>query len=130
MRAFGSYRAALNPDYEGRIRSTWKQTVAKTGRIVARDYPVQNVKREYRNLLIPDEGHVLIKADYSQSQLRILAHLSQDEELLKAYQDGLDVHFDTGLRHWPMPDGEEIDEATRKNIRNLGKDINFSICFG
>ena len=54
-------RAALNPDNEGRIRSHWKQTVAKTSRIVARDYPVQNVKREYRRFLIPDEGHVLIK---------------------------------------------------------------------
>ncbi|MEW6532043.1 MAG: DNA polymerase [Thermodesulfobacteriota bacterium] len=123
-------RTALNPDDEGRIRSTWKQTVAKTGRIIARDFPVQNVKREYRNLLIPDEGHALIKADYSQSQLRILAYLSQDEELLKAYQEGMDLHFDTGVRHWPMTDGKQIDEATRKNIRNLGKDINFSICFG
>lgn len=123
-------RAALNPDYEGRIRSNWKQTIAKTGRIIAREFPVQNVKREYRNLLIPDEGHALIKADYSQSQLRILAHLSQDEELLKAYQDGLDLHFDTGMRHWSMTGAEEIDPATKKDIRSLGKDINFSICFG
>ncbi len=123
-------RAALNADYEGRIRSKWKQTVARTGRIIARDYPVQNISREYRSLLIPDEGCVLIKADYSQSQLRILAHLSQDEELLKAYKEGLDVHFDTGKRHWATPEGEEIDDETRKNIRNLGKDINFSICFG
>ena len=123
-------RAALNPDYEGRIGSTWKQTVAKTGRIIAWDFPVQNVKREYRNLLIPDEGHVLIKADYSQSQLRILAHLSQDEELLKAYKEGLDLHVDTGMRHWPISDGEKVDEATKENIRNLGKDINFAICFG
>jgi len=123
-------RGALNPDYEGRIRSTWKQTVAKTGRIIARDFPVQNVKREYRNLLIPDEGCVLIKADYSQSQLRILAHLSQDEELLRAYNEGLDLHLDTGMRHWLPTDGEAVGEATKKNIRNLGKDINFSICFG
>lgn len=123
-------RAALNPDYEGRIRSKWKQTIAKTGRIIARDQPVQNIKREYRNLLTPDEGHVLIKADYSQSQLRILAHLSQDEELLKAYKEGLDLHVDTGMRHWAAPEGEEIDELTKKNIRNLGKDINFAICFG
>jgi DNA polymerase-1 len=123
-------RAALNPDNEGRIRSTWKQTLAKTGRIIARESPVQNIKREYRNLLLPDEGHVLIKADYSQSQLRILAHLSQDEELLKAYEEDLDLHFDTGKRHRRVGEGEDLDEATRKSIRNLGKDINFSICFG
>jgi len=123
--------AALKRKNEGRIRSIWKQTIAKTGRIIARNYPVQNVKREYREFLIPDPGHVLIKADYSQSQLRILAHLSEDKALVEAYEEGKDLHLDTGFRHTSEEEKRKIDDPeTRKIIRSLGKDINFAICFG
>lgn len=129
--AIGFFYAALKQENEGRIRSRWKQTIAKTGRIIAREYPVQNVKREYRGFLVPDSGHVLIKADYSQSQLRILAHLSEDQELIEAYREGRDLHLDTGLRHGSEEDRERIDEPEiRKRVRSLGKDINFAICFG
>lgn len=129
--AIGFFYAALNQENEGRIRSTWKQTIAKTGRIVARDYAVQNVKRECREFLVPDPGHVIIKADYSQSQLRILAHLSEDKELMKAYLEKRDLHLDTGLRHSSEEENSRVGELEiRKKVRSLGKDINFAICFG
>lgn len=129
--AIGFFYASLKQENHGGLRSTWKQTIAKTGRIVAREYPVQNVKREYREFLIPDPGHVFIKADYSQSQLRILAHLSEDEELMKSYHEEKDLHLDTGLRHCSEYDKKNITEPEiKKKVRSLGKDINFAICFG
>jgi len=79
---------------------------------------VQNINRELRKLFVAAAGHVLVKADYSQAQMRILAHLSQDTELMRIFNDpNGDVHTETS--NW-----------LGLNDRNVAKEINFAICFG
>ena len=99
-----------------RVHPVWGQTHAGTSRIYARQPAVQNVSRRLRYLFVPAPGHVLIKADYSQAQLRILAHLSGDEGLVKLFNEGGDVHGETAQLLG-------ID-------RDLAKQVNFGICFG
>lgn len=99
-----------------RVHPVWGQTRSGTSRIYARQPAVQNVSRRLRYLLVPAPGRVLIKADYSQAQLRILAHLSEDGGLSRIFNEGGDVHAETaGLLG--------ID-------RDLAKQVNFGICFG
>ena len=100
-----------------RVHPVWQQTRAATSRIYARDPAVQNVSRAVReNILVPAPGKVLIKADYSQAQLRILAHLSGDPALIDLYQRGGDAHAETAKLLG-------ID-------RDAAKEVNFGICFG
>jgi DNA polymerase-1 len=100
-----------------RVHPFWQQTRAATSRIYARDPAVQNVGRALReNILVPAPGKVLIKADYSQAQLRILAHLSGDPALIDLYQRGGDAHAETAKLLG-------ID-------RDAAKEVNFGICFG
>ncbi len=101
-----------------RIHPVWGQSRSATSRIFARNPAVQNVSRDLRHLFVPAPGHVLIKADYSQAQMRILAHLSQDPELMRIFNDPTgDVHTETS-------------ELLGLNDRNVAKEINFAICFG
>jgi len=101
-----------------RVHPVWGQTRSATSRIYARSPAVQNVSRDLRRLFVSAPGHVLIKADYSQAQMRILAHLSQDPELIRIFQDpNGDVHTETS-------------ELLGLNDRNVAKEINFAICFG
>jgi DNA polymerase I len=99
-----------------RVHPVWGQTRSGTSRIYARQPAVQNVSRRLRYLFVPAPGHVLIKADYSQAQLRILAHLSNDEGLIRVFNEGGDVHRETARLLG-------ID-------RDLAKQVNFGICFG
>jgi DNA polymerase I len=99
-----------------RVHPVWGQTRSGTSRIYARHPAVQNVSRRLRYLFVPAPGHVLIKADYSQAQLRILAHLSGDEGLIRVFSEGGDVHGETARLLG-------ID-------RDLAKQVNFGICFG
>jgi DNA polymerase I len=99
-----------------RIHPVWGQTRSGTSRIYARQPAVQNVSRRLRYLFVPVPGHLLIKADYSQAQLRILAHLSRDEELIRIFRERGDVHAETARLLG-------ID-------RDLAKQVNFGICFG
>jgi DNA polymerase I len=99
-----------------RVHPAWGQTRSGTSRIYARQPAVQNVSRGLRYLFVPATGHVLIKADYSQAQLRILAHLSGDEGLTSIFNAGGDVHGETARLLG-------ID-------RDLAKQVNFGICFG
>jgi DNA polymerase I len=100
-----------------RIHPVWQQTRAGTSRIYARDPAVQNVSRALREkIMVPAPGKVLIKADYSQAQLRILAHLSGDSALIDLYQRGGDAHAETAKLLG-------ID-------RDAAKEVNFGICFG
>jgi DNA polymerase I len=98
------------------VHPVWGQTRSSTSRIYARQPAVQNVSRGLRYLFVPAADHVLIKADYSQAQLRILAHLSNDEGLIKIFNEGGDVHAETARLLG-------ID-------RDLAKQVNFGICFG
>jgi DNA polymerase I len=99
-----------------RVHPVWGQTRSGTSRIYARQPAVQNVSRRLRYLFVPAPGHVLIKADYSQAQLRILAHLSNDEGLIRLFNEGGDVHGETARLLG-------VD-------RDLAKQVNFGICFG
>lgn len=101
-----------------RIHPVWGQTRSATSRVYARSPAVQNISREFRHLFVPRQEHVLIKADYSQAQMRILAHLSGDKELIRVFNDPEgDVHTETSL-------------CLGLNDRSVAKEINFAICFG
>lgn len=101
-----------------RIHPLWGQTRSATSRVYARSPAVQNISRELRKLFVPAPGNVLIKADYSQAQLRILAHLSGDPELVRVYNDpNGDVHTETS-------------DWLGLGDRSVAKEINFAICFG
>ena len=100
-----------------RVHPIWQQTRAGTSRIYARDPAVQNVSRALREkIMVAAPGKVIIKADYSQAQLRILAHLSGDPALIDLYQRGGDAHAETAKLLG-------ID-------RDAAKEVNFGICFG
>ena len=104
--------------HRDRIHPVWGQTRSATSRIYARNPAVQNISRNLRHLFIPAPGYALIKADYSQAQMRILAHLSQDPELIRIFNDPQgDVHTETST--W-----------LGLNDRNVAKEINFAISFG
>lgn len=104
--------------HRDRIHPVWGQTRSSTARIYARNPAVQNVSKNLRHLFVPAPGCVLIKADYSQAQMRILADLSQDPELMRIFNDpNGDVHTETS-------------NLLGLNDRNVAKEINFSISFG
>jgi DNA polymerase I len=101
-----------------RMHPVWGQTRSTTSRVYARSPAVQNISRKLRHLFIPRKGYLLIKADYSQAQMRILAHLSGDPELVRVFNDPTgDVHTETSL-------------CLGLNDRSVAKEINFAICFG
>jgi len=101
-----------------RVHPLWGQTRSATSRIYARNPAAQNVRRNLRRLFVSARGHVLVKADYSQAQMRIIAHLSQDRELMRIFRDpNGDVHTETS-------------NCLSLNDRSVAKEINFAICFG
>ncbi len=116
---------------DGRIHSTFNQRVTSTGRLSSVDPNLQNIPmrveigREIRKVFLPKEGHVFIDADYSQIELRLLAHLSQDESFVKAFREELDVHRMTASQvfHTPI---EEVTDLERRNA----KAVNFGIVYG
>ena len=121
----------VNPD-TGRIHTTFKQTVANTGRLSSQYPNLQNIPiktekgREIRKAFIPrDENHVLLAADYSQIELRIIAALSGDEAMLEAFEKGIDIHTATAAKVY----GLALEDVTRE-IRNTAKAVNFGIVYG
>ncbi|MGB0564444.1 MAG: DNA polymerase I, partial [Spirulinaceae cyanobacterium] len=112
-----------------RIHTDFNQAVTATGRLSSSNPNLQNIpvrsefSRQIRQAFIPREGWVLIAADYSQIELRILAHLSQEQVLIDAYQQGEDVHTVTARLVF------EKDEVTADE-RRLGKTINFGVIYG
>ena len=119
----------INPE-TGRIHTTYSQTRVATGRLASSDPNLQNIPidglgREIRKAFYPEKGHVFISADYSQIELRVLAHLSGDPKLLEAFKLGHDIHAKTAAALF------DVDEAlVTKHQRDLGKRINFSILYG
>jgi len=130
----GNYVDAL-PTYvhpeTGRIHCSFDQTVAATGRLSSSQPNLQNIPirtplgREIRAAFVPAEGRVLFSADYSQIELRILAHLSKDPELLKAFQEGADIHIRTASQVFGVPEKDVTPEQ-----RDRTKAINFGIIYG
>ncbi len=125
-----SLPALVNPE-TGRIHASYHQTQAVTGRLSASDPNLQNIPvrtevgREIRTAFVAPEGRRLLSADYSQIELRVMAHLSGDETLIAAFREGKDIHTDTAARIFGVPSGEV--DAT---LRNRAKAINFGIIYG
>ena len=117
---------------DGRIHASFNQTVAATGRLSSSDPNLQNIPirtetgRKIREAFLPsDDDSVLLAADYSQVELRIMAHLSEDENLIAAFRAGADIHTDTASRIF----GVEPDEVDA-TMRSRSKAINFGILYG
>jgi DNA polymerase-1 len=120
----------VRPDTR-RVHTTFNQTVAATGRLSSSDPNLQNIPirteqgREMRKAFVAPPGRVLIVADYSQIELRILAHLSEDNALCAAFREGQDIHSRTASEVWNIP----LEEVT-KTQRSAAKAINFGIAYG
>ena len=116
---------------DGRIHGTFHQTVTATGRISSADPNLQNIPvrteegRELRKVFIPEDGYCFVDADYSQVELRILASLSGDENLIRAYRDSLDIHTLTAARVFHV-EPEDVTPEMRRNA----KAVNFGIVYG
>ena len=116
---------------DGRIRSTFNQTITATGRISSTEPNLQNIPvrmelgRMIRKVFVPKPGFVFLDADYSQIELRVLAHLSGDEMLIKAYKEAQDIHRITASQVFHIP----FDEVTPLQRRNA-KAVNFGIVYG
>ncbi len=116
----------------GKIHTSYNQAIAATGRLSSVNPNLQNIPirsengREIRKAFIPsDENHTFLSADYSQIELRIMAALSQDEEMLKAFNEGKDIHAITAAKIYQIPEEDVSGEMRRK-----AKTANFGIIYG
>ncbi len=118
-------------DAEGRIHSRFMQCVTATGRISSTEPNLQNIPvrtpegREIRKAFIPSEGNLLVGADYSQIELRLLAHISGDEDFIAAFNSGEDIHARTAAEVFHIPSGAVTSEQ-----RSAAKAVNFGIVYG
>lgn len=116
---------------DGRIHSTFNQTITATGRISSTEPNLQNIPvrmelgRLIRKVFVPEDGFVFLDADYSQIELRVLAHMSGDEKLIQAYRGAEDIHRLTASEVFHVP----FDEVTDLQRRNA-KAVNFGIVYG
>jgi DNA polymerase-1 len=115
----------------GRIHTSFNQAVTATGRLSSSDPNLQNIPirtplgREIRRAFIADPGNLLLSADYSQIELRILAHFSEDKLLLEAFSKDEDVHCKTATEIFDVP-----HEAVTSEMRRVAKTVNFGIIYG
>lgn len=121
--------AAVSPD--GRLHTTFKQTETRTGRISSAEPNIQNIPvrtplgRNFRKFFTAGEGMSLIDADYSQIELRVLAHLSNDDNMIRTFNEGGDIHAETASSVFGIPE-QFIDADTRRKA----KAVNFGIVYG
>ena len=130
----GTYIDALplliNPR-TGRVHTSFNQTVTATGRLSSSNPNLQNIPirdengKEIRKAFIPDEGCLFFSADYSQIELRIMAHLSQDAHMIEAFRSGADIHAATAAKIYGIP----VEEVT-SDMRRKAKTANFGIIYG
>ncbi len=122
-------QAAVSPD--GRMHTTFKQTETRTGRISSAEPNIQNIPvrtelgRNFRRFFTAGEGKTLIDADYSQIELRVLAHLAADEVMIKTFCEGGDIHAETAAKVFNMP-----KEWVDADMRRKAKAVNFGIVYG
>ena len=116
----------------GRVHTSYNQTVAATGRLSSSNPNLQNIPirteigRRIRKAFVPiDNNHILIDADYSQIELRIMAHLSKDDTLIKAFKEGADIHRSTAALVFKVEPDQVTDDMRRK-----AKEVNFGIMYG
>lgn len=120
----------VNPQ-TGRIHTSFNQTVTATGRLSSSDPNLQNIPirtevgRAIRSAFVPRRGNMLMDADYSQIELRILAHLSRDPGFIEAFKEGKDIHVRTAARIFDVP-----EEAVSPEMRSRAKTINFGVIYG
>jgi DNA polymerase-1 len=134
MKLKGTYIDALplmvHPD-TGRVHTCFNQAVAATGRLSSSDPNLQNIPirtelgREIRRAFIADAGHVLISADYSQIELRVLAHMAGEPALIEAFRSGLDIHDRTALQLFGANSG-----LSRHELRSRSKMVNYAVLYG
>ena len=115
----------------GRVHTCFNQAVAATGRLSSSDPNLQNIPirtdlgRQIRRAFIAAPGHVLISADYSQIELRVLAHLAGEQALIEAFQSGEDIHERTGLKLFGPASGLDTHE-----LRSRSKMVNYAVLYG
>lgn len=115
----------------GHIHTSFNQALTATGRLSSSDPNLQNIPvrtddgKEIRKCFIPEEGCLFFSADYSQIELRIMAHLSEDENMMEAFREGFDIHRATAAKIWH----EDIDKVTDAQ-RKKAKQANFGIIYG
>lgn len=120
----------INPE-TGRVHTTFVQSAAATGRLSSRDPNLQNIPvrgemgSQIRQAFVADPGQMFLSADYSQMELRLLAHFSGDEVLLKAFQEGMDIHRQTAAAVFDIH-----PELVSPDMRRQAKVINFGIIYG
>ncbi len=116
---------------DGRIHTSWEQAVAATGRLSSSDPNLQNIPirselgRKIRAAFVPPPGHAIVSADYSQIELRVLAHLSQDPVLLEAFRTGQDIHLRTAMEIFGV-----TEETVTREHRTRSKAVNFGVIYG
>ncbi|HCK66538.1 MAG TPA: DNA polymerase I [Anaerolineae bacterium] len=122
--------AAINPE-TGRVHTSYSQIGAVTGRLSSNNPNLQNIPirseigRKVRNGFIADKGNVLLSVDYSQVELRIVAHMANDEAMLAAFRAGEDIHATTAAAIYDIP----LEQVT-KDMRSHSKAINFGLIYG
>jgi DNA polymerase-1 len=120
---------AMDPD--GRVRTSFQMTVTATGRLSSTEPNLQNIPTrtdlgsEIRKMFVPEDGWVLVDADYSQIELRLLAHISGDEAMQKAFTSGADIHTATAAQVFHVDPAEVTHE-----MRRSAKAVNFGIVYG
>lgn len=116
---------------DGRVRSTFKQTETRTGRLSSTEPNIQNIPvrtplgRQMRKYFKAQDGCVLVDADYSQIELRVLAHIADDETMIKAFKDGTDIHTVTASQVFGLP-----EDMVTPILRSRAKAVNFGIVYG
>lgn len=118
-------------DKTGKIHTTYNQAVASTGRLSSTDPNLQNIPirselgKQVRRAFVPSEGNVLMAADYSQIELRIMAHICGDEKMQKGFEEGVDIHAATAAVLNDIP-----QEEVTQDMRRIAKTVNFGIMYG
>lgn len=118
-------------DENNRIHTDFKQALTATGRLSSADPNLQNIPirtkmgREMRRYFIADEGYSLVDADYSQIELRLLAHISDDYHMIESFKSGADIHRKTAAAVFGIP-----EEAVNEEMRKHAKAVNFGIVYG
>ena len=116
---------------DGRVHTTYKQTETRTGRISSAEPNIQNIPvrtelgREFRRFFVAREGYKLVDADYSQIELRLLAHISDDKNMIEAFKSGEDIHTITASQVFNQP-----VEWVTPEMRSSAKAVNFGIVYG
>ncbi len=129
----GTYAAAMPAvaDRNGRIHTDFKQALTATGRLSSQEPNLQNIPiktkmgRQMRKYFIADDGHTLVDADYSQIELRLLAHISNDYTMCEAFKAGADIHRKTASAVFGVP-----EESVNEEMRKRAKAVNFGIVYG